>query len=63
MLNHDYSLLMVYSIEQIEVMNMDIHTWNVNIDEEYINTLDIKYYLDIVYNILNIYGYMILLEI
>lgn len=48
------SVLMVYSIEQIEVMNMDINTWNVNIDEEYINTLEKNTAVLIVHNLGNI---------
>jgi perosamine synthetase len=45
---------MEYNIEQIEVMNMDIHTWNVNIDEEYINTLEKNTAVLIVHNLGNI---------
>ena len=48
------SVLMVYNIDQIEVMNMDIHTWNVNIDEEYINTLEKNTAVLIVHNLGNI---------
>ena len=48
------SLLMVYSIEEIEVMKMNIHTWNVNVDEEYINTLDKNTAVLIVHNLGNI---------
>ena len=47
------SVLMVYSIDQIEVMKMDIHTWNVNIDEEYINTLEKNTAVLIVHNLVN----------
>jgi perosamine synthetase len=48
------SVLMEYNIEQIEIMKMDIHTWNVNIDEEYINTLEKNTALLIVHNLGNI---------
>ena len=48
------SVLMVYSIDQIEVIKMDIHTWNVNVDEEYINTLEKNTAVLIVHNLGNI---------
>jgi perosamine synthetase len=46
--------LMVYSIEQLEVMKMDIKTWNINTDEEYIKTLDSNSVVLIVHNLGNV---------
>jgi len=46
--------LMVYSIEQLEVMKMDIKTWNINTDEKYIKTLDSNSAVLIVHNLGNI---------
>ena len=34
------SALMVYNIEQIEVIKMNKETWNIETDEQYIQTLD-----------------------
>ena len=46
--------LMVYSIENLEVMKMDLKTWNINTDEEYIKTLDSNSAVLIVHNLGNI---------
>lgn len=46
--------LMVYSIENIEVMNMDINKWNINTNEEYIKSLDANSVVLIVHNLGNI---------
>jgi perosamine synthetase len=46
--------LMVYSIEQVEVIKMDMKTWNINTDEEYIKTLDSNSAVLIVHNLGNI---------
>jgi len=48
------SALMVYKLEQIEVMKMNIDTWNICTDEEYIKSLDINSAVLIVHNIGNI---------
>ena len=48
------SILMVYNIEIIEVMKMDINTWNINTDERYINSLDKNSAVLIVHNLGNI---------
>jgi len=48
------SVLMVYSIENLEVMKMDIKTWNISVDEEYIKTLDSNSAVLIVHNLGNI---------
>jgi perosamine synthetase len=45
------SALMIYPIE---VMKMDIHTWNICTDEEYIQTLDTNSAILIVHNLGNI---------
>jgi perosamine synthetase len=52
--------LMVYSIEQLEVMKMDIKTWNINTDEKYIKTLDVNSAVLIVHNLGNIVNVPIL---
>jgi perosamine synthetase len=48
------SVLMTYNIEQIEVMKMNLETWNIETDEKYINTLDKNAAILIVHNIGNI---------
>jgi perosamine synthetase len=48
------STLMVYNIEQIEVMKMNIHTWNIETDENYIKSLDGNSAVLIVHNLGNI---------
>ena len=48
------SALMVYKLEQLEVMEMDITTWNINVEEEYIRTLDVNSAVLIVHNLGNI---------
>lgn len=48
------SALMVYSIEQLEVMKMNIKTWNIETDETYINSLDKNTAVLIVHNLGNI---------
>ena len=48
------SALMVYNIDQLEVMKMDINTWNINTDEEYIKSLDVGAAVLIVHNLGNI---------
>lgn len=48
------SVLMVYNKNNIEVMKMDINTWNICVDEEYIKTLDINSAVLIVHNLGNI---------
>jgi len=48
------SLLMEYSKDVIEVMKMDINTWNINTDEEYIKSLDHGSAVLIVHNLGNI---------
>uniref|UniRef100_A0A6C0JKF1 DegT/DnrJ/EryC1/StrS aminotransferase family protein n=1 Tax=viral metagenome TaxID=1070528 RepID=A0A6C0JKF1_9ZZZZ len=48
------SVLMVYTIEQIEVMKMDKKTWNIETDEQYIQTLDTNSAVLIVHNLGNI---------
>ena len=48
------SVLMVYNIENLEVMKMNINTWNVEIDENYIQTLDENAAVLIVHNLGNI---------
>jgi perosamine synthetase len=45
---------MEYSKSQVEVMKMDINTWNINTDEEYIKTLDTNSAVLIVHNLGNI---------
>ena len=46
--------LMVYNIEQLEVMKMNINTWNIETDEEYIKTLEKNAAVLIVHNLGNI---------
>jgi perosamine synthetase len=48
------STLMVYNIEQIEVMKMNLDTWNIETDEDYIKSLDEKSAVLIVHNLGNI---------
>jgi perosamine synthetase len=48
------SALMVYSIERIEVMKMNIDTWNIETNEEYIRSLDKNAAVLIVHNLGNI---------
>jgi perosamine synthetase len=45
---------MVYNIEQIEVMKMNLETWNIETDEKYIKTLDENSAVLIVHNLGNI---------
>lgn len=46
--------LMVYNIEQLELMKMDNNTWNIVTNEDYIKTLDEKAAVLIVHNLGNI---------
>jgi perosamine synthetase len=48
------SALMEYNIELLEVMKMDINTWNICTDEEYIKSLDKNCAVLIVHNLGNI---------
>jgi perosamine synthetase len=48
------SALMVYKLENLEVMKMDLDTWNIDINEEYIKSLDKNAALLIVHNLGNI---------
>lgn len=48
------SALMVYNIEQIEVMKMNPYTWNIETDENYIQSLDKNSAVLIVHNLGNI---------
>ena len=48
------SVLMEYNIDQIEVMKMNMKTWNIETDEEYIKTLDKNSAVLIVHNLGNI---------
>ena len=48
------SALMVYNIQQIDVMKMNLNTWNINTDEEYIKNLDKNSAVLIVHNLGNI---------
>jgi perosamine synthetase len=48
------SVLMEYSKENIEVMKMDINTWNICVNENYIKTLDTNSAVLIVHNLGNI---------
>ena len=48
------SVLMEYDINQLEVMKMNIDTWNIRTDEEYIKTLDENCAVLIVHNLGNI---------
>jgi len=45
---------MVYNIEQLEVMKMNLDTWNIETDENYIQTLDKNSAVLIVHNLGNI---------
>jgi perosamine synthetase len=47
-------VLMEYNIENIEVMKMDLNTWNINTSEEYIKQLDSNSVVLIVHNLGNI---------
>lgn len=46
--------LMKYNIEQLQVMNIDINTWNIDTHEEYIMSLDKNSAVLIVHNLGNI---------
>jgi perosamine synthetase len=48
------SALMVYSLPQLEVMKMNLYTWNIETDEEYIKNLDTNSAVLIVHNLGNI---------
>jgi perosamine synthetase len=48
------SALMAYNIEQLEVMKMNLDTWNIETDEKYIQTLDKNSAVLIVHNLGNI---------
>jgi len=48
------SALMVYSLDQLEVMKMDLETWNISTDEEYIKSLNTNSAVLIVHNLGNI---------
>ena len=48
------SALMEYNINQLEVMKMDIDTWNISTNEDYINSLDKNCAVLIVHNLGNI---------
>jgi perosamine synthetase len=48
------SALMEYNINQLEVMKMNIDTWNISTNEEYINSLDKNCAVLIVHNLGNI---------
>jgi perosamine synthetase len=48
------SVLMVYNIELIEVMKMNVDTWNIETDETYIKSLDLNSAVLIVHNLGNI---------
>ena len=48
------SLLMEYDESIIQVMKMDLNTWNINTDEDYINSLDKDAVVLIVHNLGNI---------
>ena len=48
------SALMVYNINQLKMMKMDINTWNINTDENYILSLDKDSAMLIVHNLGNI---------
>jgi len=48
------SALMVYNIEQLEVMKMNLETWNIETDEKYINSLDKNSAVLVVHNLGNI---------
>jgi perosamine synthetase len=46
--------LMVYQLENIEVMKMDMDTWNINVEEDYIRSLNENSAVLIVHNLGNI---------
>uniref|UniRef100_A0A6C0JAK2 DegT/DnrJ/EryC1/StrS aminotransferase family protein n=1 Tax=viral metagenome TaxID=1070528 RepID=A0A6C0JAK2_9ZZZZ len=48
------AVLMEYNIKQIELMKMDINTWNIATDEEYIKTLNENAAVLIVHNLGNV---------
>lgn len=48
------SALMVYNIQQIEAMKMNLNTWNIETSEKYINSLDKNAAVLIVHNLGNI---------
>ena len=48
------SVLMVYTIDQIELMKMNIDTWNIDTNEEYIRSLEKNSAILIVHNLGNI---------
>lgn len=48
------AVLMEYNIEQLEVMNMDINTWNISSHEDYIKSLEENSAVLIVHNLGNI---------
>ena len=48
------SALMVYAIEQLEVMKMNMDTWNIKTDEEYLKSFDANSAVLIVHNLGNI---------
>lgn len=48
------SALMVYTIEQLEVMKMNMDTWNMETDEEYLKSFDANSAVLIVHNLGNI---------
>lgn len=48
------SVLMEYNIDQLELMKMDLNTWNINTDEEYIKSLHTNSAVLIVHNLGNI---------
>lgn len=48
------SALMVYNIEQLKVMKMNVDTWNIETEEEYIKTFDLNSAVLIVHNLGNI---------
>lgn len=48
------AVLMVYRIDQIEVLNMNSDTWNMETSEEYLNTLDKNSAVLIVHNLGNV---------
>jgi len=47
-------VLMEYNIEQLEVMKMNLNTWNINTTEDYIKSLDSNSAMLIVHNLGNI---------
>jgi perosamine synthetase len=48
------SVLMVYNVEQIETMKMNLNTWNIETSEKYIDSLDKNAAVLIVHNLGNI---------